>query len=125
MALNMINKPVGVQPPNYAAHMGEPLVSKPVVSSISNTKKHKGTTLSDLSDTQVVHPGVTIPASKMHLLSFLASRTINLGNYESCKIEVGLTVPCDKDGLEEAYTFAEDFCGGKIEWAVKVAKGEL
>jgi hypothetical protein len=43
------------------------------------------------------------------------SRTVNLGNYESMKIDVGLTLSCDKEGLETAYAECKAFVEEKVK----------
>lgn len=43
------------------------------------------------------------------------SRTVNLGNFESMKVDVGLTLSCDKDDLEETYEECKSFVEQKVK----------
>lgn len=45
--------------------------------------------------------------------------TINLGNYESTSIDVGVGVPVQGDDFDSAMDFAEDFVTQKLEKAVQ------
>jgi len=41
--------------------------------------------------------------------------TINMGNYESARIDVVVEVPCYKEEVDEAYTFARKFCETRVK----------
>ena len=41
--------------------------------------------------------------------------TLNLGQYESARIDVEVMLPCGAAGVEEAYLKARDFCEAKIQ----------
>ena len=45
---------------------------------------------------------VTEPAK----VSFALGLTLNIGNYESARIDVGVALPCYREELHDAYTFA-------------------
>lgn len=60
-----------------------------------------------------VHQFVTTPAE----VSFEVGVTMNLGNYESARITVGLRVPCYKEELSDAYVYART-------WAEKIIAEE-
>ena len=47
---------------------------------------------------------------------------MNLGNYETARVGVTITVPCSKDTLEEAYNYATEWVSAKINEAVGMAK---
>jgi gamma-glutamyltranspeptidase len=49
-------------------------------------------------------------------------RVMNLGNYETARIGVSITVPCSTATLDEAYNFGTTWVSEKIEEAVKAAK---
>lgn len=40
--------------------------------------------------------------------------TINLGNFESCRLSVGVEVPCYREELDDAYAYWLDYAKGKI-----------
>lgn len=41
------------------------------------------------------------------------SRTVNLGNYNSARVEVGVELPCHADEIQDAYDAAVEFVGPK------------
>ncbi len=69
-----------------------------------------------------VHRFITTPAHARAGLSM----TINLGNYESVKIDVGVTIPCYQeeieDGIKAAFGIAERIIGEKSAEARAMAK---
>jgi len=50
-----------------------------------------------------------------HNVGVRFGRTVNLGDYNSAKIEVSLHVPCEHDGVEGAYERAALWCQARIE----------
>lgn len=40
--------------------------------------------------------------------------TINLGNYESARVDVGIRYPCDREKIAEAYKSAKEWCEKQI-----------
>jgi hypothetical protein len=40
--------------------------------------------------------------------------TINLGNYDSARVDVGVEIPADSENLDEAYVKASEYCNEKI-----------
>jgi hypothetical protein len=108
------------QPPDYSPH----LQAQPVVSMTTVEKSIKGepVTMGSGSETITQHPGVFTQQPGMSI-SIEGGRTINLGNYESAKIGVTITVPCDANSLADAYEWSTDWVSAKIEAAMKDAKG--
>lgn len=49
-------------------------------------------------------------------------KTINLGNYESARIDIALEIPADMDDLEPCYSFASEWVGAKMEELLKEVK---
>lgn len=47
-----------------------------------------------------------------------ASRTVNLGNYESAKISVAVTLPCEVSSISEIYEFGVTWVNKKMEEAL-------
>lgn len=43
-----------------------------------------------------------------------AGLTINMGNFESLRIDCSISIPCQRGDIEEAYTLASDFVADKI-----------
>lgn len=101
---------------NYGQHLGS-VTYKPITASTSFEKK--GSPAVD-AKSETIHPGV---ATKGMSIAVEGGRTINLGNYESARIGITITVPCEMDTLTEAYDFATQWISEKIEEAVKAAKG--
>ena len=48
--------------------------------------------------------------------------TISLGNYEFLRVDAGVTLPCDKGGLKEAYDEAFSITSNELFSRIKQAK---
>lgn len=57
-----------------------------------------------------VHKFVTDPAK----ISVAVGLTVNLGNWESAKINVQLTMPCYKEEIEETFKFVQSWVEQKV-----------
>lgn len=57
-----------------------------------------------------IRPFVTTPAQ----VTVAGSRTVNLGNYESAKIHVAVTLPCYKEELKEALDAVTKFVDAEL-----------
>lgn len=94
---------------------------KPVKGVVTTQVKHSGDAIpSEKEEEEVINPGVF--GSGMQI-AVEGGRTLNLGNFESARVNVTITVPCDPDTLNEAYEFATGWVSDKLEEAVKAAKG--
>jgi hypothetical protein len=51
-------------------------------------------------------------------------QTINTGNYNSVRIEIGLSVPCEHGELEEVYDFILGWIDDKASALVEVVKSQ-
>lgn len=96
------------------------LTSDPVQCITTTSKLIKGTEYDVHSAEEVVHKGVFTKKNTGMKIEFAGGRTINLGNYESARVDVRITVPCDPEALEEAYQFASEWVSEKINAAVNV-----
>lgn len=128
MALKGIKKSTADEPKgiDYSHHLGDQpvqMVSKPITVQESVSKGPKGTA-PDPSVSETVHKGVFSPKNSGMLIGIEGGRVINLGNYESARIGITLTVPCDPDTLNDAYEWATDFVSSRIEQAVSAATGK-
>jgi hypothetical protein len=102
--------------PDYHKH----LMSKPITGMESSSKSVSGEKVAESTgETQTLHPGVFTNGMS---ITVEGGRVLNLGNYETARVGVTITVPCDKDTLNEAYIFATGWVSSKIEEAVKLAK---
>ena len=107
----------GSKKPDYSAH----LKTKPITGIKSSSKSVKGETIAEsTSATETLHPGVFTNGMS---ITVEGGRVINLGNYETARVGVTITVPCEKGSLDEAYQFATNWVSEKINEAVKDAKG--
>jgi len=109
---------------SYAAHLQQPVHhAKPIVGMASTEKTVGGQPLpGGINESETVHPGVLTDGMS---ITVEGGRTLNLGNYESARIGVTVTVPCDKDTLNDAYDFATEWVSQKITEAVTLVKGEV
>jgi hypothetical protein len=92
-------------------------VGKPVTATTTVEKK-KGldAEYEQVSATsETLNPALLV--SKMHYfrVGVEGGRTINLGHYNSARIGVTISVPCDPENLEDAYEYASDWISGKIK----------
>jgi hypothetical protein len=111
---SMPKKPAHV---DYQKH----LVTKPITAlTVQAHKSSKEDWKINPSESETVHAGIFTDG---HSIALTGGRTLNLGNYEFARIEVTLTVPCNAQSISESYDFASNFVDGKINEAVKLAKG--
>jgi hypothetical protein len=103
---------------DYQSHLGKSVTAmKPVKGVASVTTSKSGTPdPQPISADETVHPGVVTDG---HAITVAGSHTINLGNFESARVEVHLTVPCSKADLDDTYEFATNWVSSKIEEAIK------
>lgn len=101
---------------DYSQH----LHTQPVTGMKTTAKTVKGQQIAESGgETEILNEAVYTNGMS---ITVDGGRTLNLGNYESAKIGVTITVPCDKETLEEAYAFATEWVSQKIDEAVKLAK---
>lgn len=106
------------KPSTYDQH----LTSKPVQASVSVEKKSgAGGWPGAPAESEELIPGLF--TSNGMMVTVDGGHTVNLGNYESAKIGVSLTVPCSPESLNEAYDWAITWVGQRIQAEVKSAKG--
>lgn len=72
---------------------------------ISISKKTDGAVVSTEKVESVGGPQV-VPSDKLAYVSYKGKRVVNLGNYQSASVEVGLTMPSHVDFIADAYLFA-------------------
>lgn len=61
----------------------------------------------------------TIPAHEMLKIELRCGKTVNLGNYESARVDIAITVPTTKADLEDAYEFAVQWVDVKMKEALE------
>lgn len=109
----------------YAQH----LTSEPIVGITTATKSGKpsggGQPKEELlySNQEILNKGQIV--ENLYRIEVGGGQTINIGNYESVRIDCRLTVPVgSKDELNDAYEFASNWVSEKLVQAIKDAKGE-
>jgi hypothetical protein len=101
---------------DYGTH----LKTEPITGMASTSKIVSGKVIAESTpESQTLHPGVY---TKGMSITVEGGRVINLGNYETARVGVTITVPCTKETLDEAYEYATEWVSEKIEEAVKAAK---
>lgn len=109
MALNLGKGKPGL---SYDQH----LKASPVVSSVSVEKKSgKEPYTSPTNSTVIEHPGVFASKGVLCTVTLEGSRTLNLGNFESARIGVSISIPCDAEAVGEAYTWGTNWVSQRIE----------
>ena len=48
--------------------------------------------------------------------------TMNMGNYESARIDVGVTIPCYKEELDDAHAFAIDWAESRLNKEIEALR---
>ena len=89
---------------------------KVVKTSVTGSSEHKLN--KNVRETPIVGESVETELSepiKMGKVYYGVSRTVNLGNYESVKINVGLEMPFELGGGNKAYKKAKEVVDAKIE----------
>lgn len=71
-------------------------------------------------ETLEVREFVTTPAETGQALGL----TLNLGSYESARIDVRCYVPCYREEVEDAYDFASNFVKERIQREVQAVRKE-
>ena len=118
MALKMKD---GTKP---AATYMDHLASKPVVAKMQTATKMAGEQWSEeVEKTEVINPGVMLPKDEMMQLHYEGGQTINMGNFNSAKFTVGVTMPTTKDTLAADYDWVTDWVSAKIAEAAQGIKG--
>ena len=82
----------------------------------------KGKDVGPLGDSTLQFPGYFCKKATGCSITVAGGRTLNLGNYESARIDVAITVPCDPEVLQGAYDWASDWVSSKITEAVSQVK---
>lgn len=123
MALNIGG---GSKPPSkgvdYSQHVGGSThTAKPVTGMVTQQKTVSGQEIpGGVSQSETLHSGVFTDGMS---ITVEGGRVINLGNYETARVGVSITVPCTKDTLDESYEFATEWVSQKITEAVNSAQG--
>lgn len=55
-------------------------------------------------------------------VSISVGLTLNLGNYESARIDVGLKLPCEPDDIDTVYAYTEQWVEARLETEVAKVK---
>lgn len=114
MALTIKNKG-GIPPSQFDKH----LVSTPAKAKVSITKN--GSTIKESEET--VHAGVVLEKPDLCMVTVGGGGTVNLGEYNSAKVHVSLSMPTTKEDLEDTFQFVSDWVSKKIDDAMKEVKG--
>lgn len=109
--------------PAYDVHLKSDAVSGTVLVEKKQGSGSGGNWVAS-TDNVKVHPGVIHSSEEKMDIEVQGGQTLNMGNYESCRIGVSLRMPCSKETLEETYKFVTAWVGEKITEAVKHAKGD-
>jgi len=106
--------------------MSDTKIIKSVLLEVTRQFRRSGKAVGPL-DTEVetlTVEGFHVPPAEVEVRK---SVTLNMGNYESAQISVGIRVPCYREEVQEAYGYAIEFVDAKVieqqtsvkEWATK------
>lgn len=69
---------------------------------------------------------VEIPSNaNLCKVTYKLGMTINIGNYESVRCDVGVEIPCADDQVDEAYTLIQEWVDDKLAEQVKMVKASF
>lgn len=105
-------------PINYVGELGSSAVSTQPKVSISVTKKEAGNEPITVQGEEGVLPPV-VTASHPAIITVGAGRTVNLGNFNSARIDVQISYPCAVDDIEAGWEFAYGWVDEKINKVLK------
>lgn len=88
------------------------------VKGVTTVSKKVGSDIAESQTEEVLNKGVMVDKADLFNINVTGGQTINLGNYNSAKISVSLTVPTTKLELEDAYEFATSWVSKKLEEAL-------
>lgn len=103
----------------YEEHLAPPnLNAKSGTANVTIEKKgqHIG------ASSETVTPPLIHEEKALFEIEVQGGRTINLGNYESAKINVSLRMPCSAATLDDTYEFASNWVSARVEEATEGAK---
>jgi hypothetical protein len=106
-----INTPKGT---DYTEHLGTGIEK-----SVSVVK---GKDTGPLGTSTLEFPGAFCKKATGCSVTVSGGRTLNLGNYESARIDVAITVPCDPELINAAYDWGSEWVSTKITEAVSGVK---
>ena len=119
MALKM-DKKADQESPVLGVDYEKHLKTQPMQGMVSTSKAVSGQTMAESApESQTLHQGVFTDGTS---ITVEGGRVLNLGNYETARVGVSITIPCNVGSLDETYHFATEWVSGKIEEALKLAK---
>lgn len=71
-------------------------------------------TLSETAVQESLEEGYFAPGVEPALVRVSAGSTINLGNFESMRIDVSVTLPCRVEDIDDTYVRASEFVSDKM-----------
>jgi hypothetical protein len=59
-------------------------------------------------------PGMAISPDRLAKVKYSTGMTVNIGDYQSARVDVGIELPTDVEKLNPAYDAAVDFCSERL-----------
>lgn len=89
-----------------------------------NVSKKKGNEKGEESSIDIPAGAVTVPPVHA-VVGYRISHTKNLGNYESLRVEVSISKPCETGvaSIEACYAWNKDWADGKMESLLNEMEG--
>lgn len=79
------------------------------------TSRSGGEDTAAIDEVETVPVTTAAPHQPMARVGFSSGMTLNLGNYESARLEVSISMPCDVSEVEETYEYCKRFVEEKGE----------
>lgn len=101
---------------DYSEHLGgeqKAVAAKPKLKVSISKKTGSAAPVTIVDEHKELKP--VICSSTPAVITVSAGRTINLGDFNSAKVEVSLSYPCDPEDIEHAYEHVFGWVDGKME----------
>lgn len=101
---------------DYSEHLGgatKAVAIKPKIKVSVTKKTGSAAPVTIVDENKELKP--VLCSSTPAVITVSAGRTINLGDFNSAKVEVSLSYPCDPDDIENAYEHVFGWVDGKME----------
>lgn len=93
--------------------MSEVKIEQPVLLEVQRQFRRAGKTVgpAEIEVETITVEGFHVPPAEVEIRKSL---TLNMGNYESAHVFIGIRVPCYREEVQDAYAYADEFVNTKL-----------
>ncbi|QXN72668.1 hypothetical protein RCZAHN_59 [Rhodobacter phage RcZahn] len=98
----------------------------PAKATVSTELKESGKVVAENSHEETPNLGVkpNISGEQWCAVGFEASYTHNLGNYQSARVQVSLSIPCPHSEIDDVYDMAKSWVDARVQKLVEELNGD-